>query len=145
MEFPCQMLTLLFSEINEHEGAIWFLDVMTDITKKDFIDKLLRALKYLEENYGEHYSNYFVEYEVITFTTQDYFDGYVAAKKNNNQKLINDYGYKKLYKFIQVASNEMLPIQNMLNDSEAYPTSWKKIVKLIKKNEDVFYKNFTND
>jgi hypothetical protein len=141
LNFPCKMLCLLFVENNEQEGETWFLDILTDISKKYFIINLTRALALLKD---EMDGDYYVSRKTIKFKNRDYYNGFVAAKKMNSVKLSNPCSYKKIYQFIQVAPNEILPIQKLLNECENKSIeSCKQIVELVR-NEDVFYKKFTN-
>jgi hypothetical protein len=85
LSFPCEMLCLLFVEANDHEGEIWYLDILTDVNKHEFVNSLKRALNYLEDTIDQLCGNYFIDCETITFENHVYYDGYVAAKKKNTQ------------------------------------------------------------
>jgi len=67
LSFPCEMLCLLFVEANDHEGEIWYLDILTDVNKNEFVNSLKRALNYLEDTIDQLCDNYFIDCETITF------------------------------------------------------------------------------
>ncbi len=85
LSFPCEMLCSLFFEGNDHEGTIWYLDILTDVNEHEFVNSLKRALNYLKDTIDQLCGNYFIDCETITFENHVYYDGYVAAKKKNTQ------------------------------------------------------------
>jgi len=138
LNFPCKMLSLLFVASDGNEGEICFLDILTDMSKKDFIINLARALTDLKRKLDR---KYYVNRKTITFKNREYYDGFVAAKKINSEKIFDKYGYETIYRFIQIAPNEILPIQNLLNNCESVELA-KQIATLVAYDGDVFYNNF---
>jgi len=144
MEFPCQLLSLVFIEENEHENEQWCLEILTSWDKEDFIMELQAALLYMIEEGDESWKCYTIRMSKTDIPNKDFFDGYLEEK--TAFQLLGAYSYKAPYRFVYVSSDELLPVEKLLKSELPVDTvvvERKNIVKLLKE-RDVLYKNFTN-
>jgi len=142
MDFPCQLLSLIFVEENKKKGQRWCLEILTSLDKEDFIKELQAALWTMvaEEDYG---GRYWVEMSRTDFPSRDFYDGYVEA--NTTSPFLDTSTYKHVHKFAYVKSDQLLPIEKLLksNMPDTVVINQDSIVKLLRQ-KNVLYEKFAD-
>jgi len=107
LTFPRELILVRYYEHNEPKNENWLLEFIIPPELKPTLLKMKEILEHTR-----HYETYEIDYNIIIFSTQAYYDGFVCAKANT----VGLGCYKSGYKFIGYISDKLPHERKLLEE-----------------------------